>query len=258
MYRPSYYSVVLCLMLFIFDILRWLPCLYKPPSNWLIYPHHGHRTCNYENVRSLILKASLHCDKIEMSGWVDFAQHNVLLNVCEGVYHNHMIIWLHPFVSFIMTLVPFSILDTGRIELQVSGAVIVLWAAQQGIFFGCIGDCAALCHRSYLESSNYANPDYPRKDLHLVCFFQLRLVAFPMAALDFGRFWRPVKHTTWAEAIWWCDSILSCREPKFRDCLKTYIDLELNLGIGNNHCIYVQYMMIYIYITDRCCKHIVT
>lgn len=94
-----------------------LTALFKPPSNWLMYPHHGHRTCNHEHIRSLILKASLHRPKIEMSGWVDFAQH--VLNVCEGVYHN-MIIWLHPFVSFIMTLVHFSILDTGRIELQVS------------------------------------------------------------------------------------------------------------------------------------------
>lgn len=67
-----------------------LTALFKPPSNWLMYPHHGHRTCNYEHIRSLILKASLPRPKIEMSGWVDFAQH--VLNVCEGVYHNdHMI-----------------------------------------------------------------------------------------------------------------------------------------------------------------------
>ena len=47
-----------------------------------------------------------------------------------------------------------------------------------GIFFGYIWDCAALCHRSYLESSNYANPDYPRKDLHYSMFLSTATCCF--------------------------------------------------------------------------------
>lgn len=85
-----------------------------------------------------------------------------------------------------------------------------------------------------------------------------------MAALDFGRFWRPVKHTTWAEAIWWiwwCDSISSCREPKFSRLFEDIIcrlriqfgDWEESLYIGLWWYIYI-YILYVVMNTSRITK----